>query len=346
MVQVKREGVILGPTNLPFENKGVLNPAVVKEGNTVHLFYRAWNKEGFSTIGYAKLDGPIKVVERLDRPFMKHETDYDRQLEDPRIVKIDDTYYMTYVAYDGKNVRMAYATSNDLKSFTKKGTLMPDITYDEAEDYFRQSKPGLKDRYYLFEAYFKVEAGRDVLLWDKDAFFFPKKINGKYALVHRILPDIQIIYFDDFPQLTLDYWKDYFKNLKANVILESRHWFETRNIGGGSPPIETKDGWLLIYHAVDDMDSGRTYRMGAALLDINDPTKVIGHLDKPLLSPKEPYEKDGNTDNVVFPTGTALFDNRLYIYYGAADTTIAVCSVDMNELLEELKKPSTADENN
>jgi len=338
MLKVKKEGIILKPRGFDFEQKGVFNPACIREGKYVHMYYRAWNKHNKSTIGYCKLDGPLKVVERWNKPFMMPEGVFEKGggIEDPRIVKLEDKYYMTYIAYDGRCVRIAYAVSNDLKRFDKKGVLSPQITYDEAEDIFRARAKKLKERYFLFEAYFKDRGGQDVLLWDKDAFFFPKKIKGRYALIHRILPDIQVIYFDSFADLTLDYWKTYLKNLPKYVVLESKHWYETRNVGGGCPPIETKKGWLLIYHAVDDMDSGKTYRAGAALLDLKDPTKVIGHLHEPLFAPSEPWEVKGNVSNVVFPTGAALFDKRLYIYYGAADKYIAAASVDLNKLLDEL----------
>ena len=338
MVVIKRHGIILEPTKLKFESKGVFNPACIREGRYVHMFYRAWDGNNRSTIGYCKLDGPLKVVERAKKPFMSPEYDYEHNLEDPRITLIGDTYYLTYVAYDGRNVRIAYATSKDLKKFEKKRVISPEITYDKAEDLFRACSSKLKERYFLFESYFKDIVGKDVLLWDKDGFLFPKKINGKFALVHRILPDIQVIYFKRFKELTLNFWKNYFKRLCDFVILQSKFWYESRNIGGGCPPIETKMGWLLIYHAVDDMDKGKIYRAGAALLDKKDPTKVIGHLKEPLFSPEEEWEKKGNINNVVFPTGSAIFNGRLYIYYGAADKNIAVVSVNLKELLREILK--------
>ena len=339
MLKVKKEGIILRPTDLKFENKGVFNPACIREGRYVHIFYRAWDKYNKSTIGYAKLDGPLKVVERWKKPFMVPEGPFEKGggIEDPRIVKLEGKYYLTYVAYDGKNVRIAYAVSDDLKRFDKKGYISPQITYDEAEDFFREKSKQLKERYFLFEAYFKDRGGQDVLLWEKDAFFFPKKIKGKYALIHRILPDIQVIYFNSFADLTLDYWKEYLKKLPKYVILESKHWYENRNIGGGCPPIETDKGWLLIYHAVDDMDRGKTYRAGAALLDLKNPTKTIAHLHEPLFAPSEPWEVKGNVPNVVFPTGTALFGDQLYIYYGAADKYIAAASISLKKLLGALQ---------
>tara|TARA_Y100000310_G_scaffold343641_1_gene452237 strand:- start:633 stop:1673 length:1041 start_codon:yes stop_codon:yes gene_type:complete len=337
MVTVKREGVILRPTKQKFESKGVFNPACIRKGKFVHMYYRAWDKDDHSTVGYCKLDGPLKVVERKKKPVMVGEGIYERDIEDPRIVYLGGTYYMTYIAYDGRNVRIAYATSKDLKKFTKKGIISPKISYSQADSLFSQCRKKLKDRYFLFSSYYEKGETKDSILWDKDAFLFPKKIKGKYALVHRILPDIQVIYFKSFKELSsTKYWENYLKRLSDYIVLESKHWFETRNVGGGCPPIETDKGWLLIYHAVDDMDSGRTYRAGAALLDKKDPTKVIGHLHEPLLSPEESWEKKGNVDNVVFPTGAVVFGKRLYIYYGAADTVIAAASVNLQELLDEL----------
>lgn len=338
MVLVKRHGILLEPTNLKFENKGVFNPTCIIKGGQVHMFYRAWGKNNRSTIGYCKLDGPLKVVERAKKPLLFPEFEYEKNLEDPRIVFLDDLYYLTYIAYDGKNVRIAYATSKDLKKFDKKGIISPEITYDEAEDIFRSCQYKLKERYFLFESYFKDIVGKDVLLWDKDAFLFPKKIDGKFALIHRILPDMQVIYFKNFKDLTLNYWKRYFKRLSDFVVLESKYWYESRNIGGGCPPVETDKGWLLIYHAVDDMYSGKVYRVGAALLDKKNPTKLIGHLKEPLFSPEEVWEKKGNVNNVIFPAGAAVFGEKLYIYYGAADKYIATASVNLNALLNELLK--------
>ena len=335
MTMVKKEGVILEPTELEFENQGVLNPTVVQQGNTLHMFYRAVKKGNYSSIGYCKLDGPLKVVKRLKKPVLSPEFDYEKQgTEDPRIVFFKGIYYIFYTAYDGKNALVAYAKSKDLKAWDKQGIITPKITYDEAEDIFRSSK--LKDRYFFFESYYKDVVAKDVLLWEKDAFILPKKINKKFALIHRILPEIQIVYFKDFSQLTTNYWKKYLIKLGNYIVLEPKHGYESRNIGGGAPLIETEKGWLMIYHAVEDSNEGKKYHASAALLDKKDPCKVLGRLKKPLFSPTENYEKMGDVNNVVFPTGTAIFGGRLYIYYGAADKRIAVASVDMNELLEEL----------
>lgn len=336
MLRVKKHGIILRPTKNEFETKAVLNPAVYKDGNHVHIFYRAINTKKESSIGYAKLQGPLKVIERLKRPFMDREYEYEKKgIEDPRVVKLGKTFYMTYVAHDGKNAITAYATSKNFKDFKKHGVISPKISYHTAEKLFRQSR--LKDAYYFFSSYYQDQAGKDVLLWEKDIFLFPKKIDGKFALVHRILPDIQIVFFRSFKELNTGFWKKEIRHLSKDVLLEGSHWYETRNIGGGCPPIETKYGWVFIFHTVEEINQGRVYHASAALLDKKDPRKVIARLHEPLFSPTEKWEKQGFISNVVFPTGTALFGRTLYIYYGAADKYIAVASVDIDDLTHTMK---------
>ena len=180
-----------------------------------------------------------------------------------------------------------------------------------------------------------------MLLWHKDTFFFPRKFDNKFALIHRVLPDIQVVFSDSIEELqTKNFWENYLKELPKYVILENKHWFESRNIGGGCVPIETDAGWILIFHTVEASNKGRVYHACAALLDKNNPLKVIGRLHEPLFSPKEEWEMSGFVSNVVFPTGSAIFGDTLYIYYGAADKRIAVASVNINELIREMTDPS------
>lgn len=336
MLKIKDEGVILEKTDLEFENKAVLNPACVQTGDITHMFYRAVNRSDISSIGYCQLKDN-KVVKRLKEPILFPKFDYEKKgLEDPRITYLDGVYYLFYTAYDGKNALVSYATSKDLIRFVKHGLISPKISYDKAEDIFRGS--GIKERYSMFEMYYKEKGGKDILLFDKDASLFPQKINNKYAILHRILPGIQVIYFNNFSELTGDRWRDYLKSLGNFIVLDPLFWFENRNVGGGCPPIETQDGWLIIYHAVEDTPLGKIYHAAAALLDHKNPLKVLGRLTEPLFSPKTPWEKKGNTDNIVFPTGAVIKNKRLYIYYGAADKLIAAKSVNLSELITELKK--------
>lgn len=340
MVTVKREGIILEGTLLEFENEGVMNPAVMAEGNTVHMFYRAVKKGNHSTIGYCRLEGPLKVVERDTVPLIVPDFHYESQgVEDPRIVKIDDLYYLTYTAYDGDSAVGALALSSDLRHFEKKGIITSQITYPQFRELLR-TQQAIIGKY--FRSGNKREAsndkGRPLYLMDKNVVFFPRKINGKFYFMHRIRPDIQYVAVESLDMLTPDYWKRYFQDFAKRILLAPFHDHESSYIGAGCPPIETKAGWLLIYHSVYDTPSGYVYSACAALLDIDNPAIEIARLPYPLFTPTTDYELSGVVNKVCFPTGTALFGDTLYIYYGAADKLIACASVQLTELLDELLK--------
>lgn len=336
MIKIENKGIILEKTNNDFENQAVLNPGCIKIGDTVHMLYRAVKEGNFSTIGYCKIKD-LKVVERLSAPVLFPENDYEKQgLEDPEIVDIDGTYYVLYTVYDGKSALQAYATTKDFITYKKHGLISLDISYKEALKIFENID--LPPRYKWYGEHYLESIAEDVKLWQKDMSLFPKKIGGKFVLINRILPGMQIVYFNDFSELTTEFWMNHLRNLSSNILLDPKYWYETRKIGGGCPPLETKDGWLLIYHAVEDTPSGNVYRAGAALLDKNNPSKVIARLPEPLFSPEEEWEKVGDVHNVVFPTGAFIEDENLIIFYGAADSRIAVKSINLESLLLELKK--------
>ena len=336
MLKTKDEGIILEKTNLEFENKAVLNPACIQVGDVTHMFYRAVNQNDISSIGYCQLVDN-KVVKRLKKPVLFPEFDYEKNgIEDPRITLLEGTYYLFYTAYDGKNALAAYATTSDLVNFKKHGVISPQISYADAMDLIRNKH--LPKRYFHYERRLKRYYGPDVLLWDKDAFIFPKKINNLFWLVHRIMPSIQIATFKDFSELTPAYWHEYLKTFEHHILLDPRYRFENHKIGGGCPPIETEAGWLFIYHSVGRMFLRKRYGTACALLDRANPQKVIARLPYPLFSPSSSWERKGNVRNVVFPTSALIKNDRLYIYYGAADKLIAARSVDLADLLTELKK--------
>jgi len=339
MIEIKREGILLDKTELEFENEGVLNPAVIREGDSVHMFYRAVRNGNNSTIGYCKLDGPLTVAERWDKPFMVPEFDYESQgVEDPRIVKIEDTYYMTYTAYDGVNARGALATSKDLIHFEKLGIITPPITYAEFV-YRAEEANNVNENYYRNQTFYfqETDPEKKMILWDKNVVFFPRRIKGKLVFFHRIRPGIQIVSVKSLKELTHAFWKKYFNNFHKHIALDPIYKHEQNYIGSGCPPIETEHGWLLIYHGVEITKVGPIYSAcAAALLDLDNPARVIARLPYPLFFPEEKWELRGDVNNVVFPTGTALFGDTLYIYYGAADERIACASVCFSALITEL----------
>lgn len=338
MLTVKKHGVILKKTDLGFENAGVLNPAIVQEGDVIHLFYRAVRKGNYSTIGYCRLSGPLKVIERYDTPVLFPQTDEESQgVEDPRISCIDGTYYLTYTAYNGFNALAAWATTEVLPDFEKQGILAPQMTY-ETFSHLAESKGHINEKYLRYNVHLNIHSNGDkkALLWDKNVVFFPRRINGKLYFLHRIKPDIQIVSVTDLSELTESFWQHYFLHLHEHIVLEPLHQHEISYIGGGCPPIETPHGWLIIYHGVHDTVLGYKYVACAALLDLDNPGKEICRLPYALFSPEFDYETRGEVNNVCFPTGTALFGDDLYIYYGAADEQIACASVSMTALIAEL----------
>lgn len=335
MVNVRDGGVVLRKRPFEFESNGVLNPGCIEHDGVTHMFYRAVRDGNYSSIGYCQLNGK-EIIKRLGYPIIVPEHDYEKHgVEDPRITKIGDTFYILYTAYDGFNARVAYATSKNMLHFEKHGLISPQISYDEAEDIF--NKTGVSEKYIFFESQLREINGDGIMLWEKDAVLFPEKINGKFAMLHRILPGIQIAYFENFSDLRIGYWKKYLSELNKHVVMDPKYPHENRYIGSGCPPIKTEIGWLLIYHTVEVTLTERIYHASAALLDLKNPGKVIARLQKPLFSPTETWEKKGVVNNVVFPTGAIQKNDDLYIYYGAADDCIGLKIVSISELLTELK---------
>ena len=342
MITVEKHGIILSPTEREFESNGVLNPGIYQDGNTVHILYRAVQDGNLSTIGYAKTEGPFKIVERQEQPIITRDFDYEKHgVEDARIVKIEDTYYITYTAYDGVNAMGALATSKDLIHFEKHGIITPKINYQEYERLVLCCGEKLNPKYHHYYRLFAqigLVADEFRFLRDKDLAFFPRKINGKFAMLHRIWPGIQVVYFDHWKDLTKSFWEDYIKKLTDYIVIDPKGIFEANYIGAGGPPIETEHGWLMIYHGVQETPTGTIYHAMAALLQLDKPENEISRLHLPLFSPTKQWEIEGEVNDVVFSTGHALFGNDLYIYYGAADKHIAVAKMDINELILELVK--------
>ena len=318
--------LILEKTDNEFEINGVFNPGCYQEGDFVHMYYRAISSTMNSSIGYAKLNKNHEIIERSNQPIIKRDFEYERHgVEDARIVKIDNTFYVFYVAFDGKNALTAYATGGDLLNIEKKGIISPTIKYSEVKKIINAPQK------YIDQADLYIKnVGEDVLFWAKDIFLFPEKINGKFYMMIRVLPDIQIFSFDNFNEINNDFWRNYFKRLNDSVVIEC---LDGRHVGGGCPPIKTPYGWLIIFHSVDN---NRVYHTSVALLDLDNPLKVISRLEEPLFSPTKDWEKEGVVSNVVFATGTAIFDDRLCIYYGAADKRIGVAELSLKELLKKL----------
>ena len=170
---------------------------------------------------------------------------------------------------------------------------------------------------------------------NKDVVIFPETINGRVVALQRIGTDIQIIYYESVEHLKKGYdrayWERYLKHLKDHVVLQRKFKWEAMKVGAGPPPIKMDVGWLLIYHGVDKRN---VYRAGVALLDADDPQRVIRRAPLPILTPSEDYERFGDIPNVVFPTGAVVKGGRLLLYYGAADRYCCLATCELQELVD------------
>jgi predicted GH43/DUF377 family glycosyl hydrolase len=211
MITVNKLGIVLEKTTNCFECEGVLNPAVIQVDDTIHLFYRAVAKDNYSTIGHCTLSSPLVIKNRNAAPLLVPQSEYEFQgLEDPRIVHIDEIFYLTYTAYDGINALGALATSSDLINWKKKGVLVPQITYEEFS-HFVDTDGMVREKYNRFNEFRASHEKQDrkIFLWDKNLIFFPRKINNNFYFLHRIKPDIQIVVaIDKLEDLTIDFWQN------------------------------------------------------------------------------------------------------------------------------------------
>jgi predicted GH43/DUF377 family glycosyl hydrolase len=313
---------IITPSSNFWETKQVFNAAAVYHEGKVHLFYRAIGDNDTSVLGYAESRDGLTVDKRYKKPVFVPKEKFEHPnygmpiktspfasggggyggIEDPRITKIDDKFYLTYVAYNGKTeprVALSFITVKDFENKKWKNWSKPVII----------SPPGVVD---------------------KNACVLSEKIDGKYVVFHRIFPDILIDFVDDLNFDGKSIW------LKGEYKIHPRRDFwDSKKVGIGPPPIKTKDGWLAIYQAVG-FDEG-VYKVGAMLLDLKDPTKVLYRSSHPILEPRVEYENSGFKPGVVYPCGAVVMDGKLIVYYGASDTFIAAAMADLNEFLDALK---------
>lgn len=337
MVTMTRHGVVLEATSHSFENQAVLNPSCLTIDGITHMFYRAVHQGNYSSVGYCQLKDGV-VIYRKPEALIKPERAYESHgIEDPRVVFCDGIYYLFYTVFDGLDAQVGYSTATEPPHFRRRGLISPKLTYKELARRC-QALTSTDHPFNYFCQHYEVNPNQsdEILLWEKDTFIFPQKIGGKFAMLHRIKPEIQLLYFDDFSDLTTAYWLDHLADLESATLLRKQFAFESGYVGGGAPPLLTEQGWLLIYHAVEATKKGNVYRAAAALLDKNQPEHLLGRLPYPLLSPETDYEREGDVSNVVFPTAVEAFGDRLSIWYGAADKRIARASCSLKELLSEL----------
>ncbi len=290
LTEVKRlsDEPILTPRENLFDNLAAYNPTAVKLGKKTVLLYRAQDKKGTSRIGYAESTDGIHFVQSK-KPVLVPETDYEKDggIEDPRIVKIDNLYYLTYTGYNKTDAQLCLATSRDLKKWDRVGIIMP------------------------------ANKGTWNEKWTKSGAILTTKVNGKYWMYYLGTANGA----DQMGVATstdLKHWQD---ATKVPVLAKRDGMFDSKVVEPGPAPILTKDGILLIYNGADDK---LVYRTGWVLFDKNDPTKVLRRSETPIFAPEKKWEVEGQVPNVVFVEGLTKNGDRLNLYYGAGDTSTGV----------------------
>jgi predicted GH43/DUF377 family glycosyl hydrolase len=299
--------IITPAFELDWQALATYNPAALYEDGKVHILYRAQSINGTSVIGYAVSHDGFHIDENLDDPIyfpresfeIKTHSTGNSGCEDPRITRIGDRYYMLYTAYDGTNPPRVALTSILVDDFLNRrwNWILPKLISHEGTD-------------------------------DKDACLIKGKIANEYLAFHRLGNDIWI-------DITNDLSFSENKTLTGKILAQPRSdkWDNVK-LGISAPPIETEKGWLLLYHGVSD--PGNIYKVGAMLLDYEDPYHILARTDEPIFEPETEYEKVGLIPNVVFPCGAVVIKDTLFVYYGGADKVIGVATIPMKTLLDQL----------
>jgi predicted GH43/DUF377 family glycosyl hydrolase len=323
LLELKRseKNPILEPeANLYWESKAAFNPSAIYHDGKVHVIYRAIGDSDISVLGYVNsgdgyhFDKNSKKLAYYSKNKQAVKKEIDPKIlyssgggwgggcEDPRLTLLGNCVYMIYTLFDGwGSLRIAF-TSINLDDFVNRR--------------FNWKEPVL------------ISPPGEV---HKNWVLFPEKIKGKYAILHSFAPKIMIDYFDSLDELD---GKKFIRSNNKRPVDTSRTW-DSWFRGVGPSPIKTKYGWLVIYHAMDHRNPDR-YRIGAMILDMKDPTKVLYRSNEPILEPEEWYENEGYKSGVIYSCGAVVKDGQLFVYYGGADKVSCVATADLKKFLDEL----------
>ena len=327
-----------------WESLCVLNPAVIydDEREEFVMIYRCagHDKRHEIKMGLATSKDGINFTRQCDEPVfysLPNEAD-GGCVEDPRLAKIGDLYYLTYAA-------RAYAPGQYWLDVWEEGVSRAPMYLEQGIDVHGNELPKLgKENItvsYLaitkdFKNFKKLGRLTEATVDDRDVVIFPERIGGKYVIISR--PKFKNVPEIKMPSIWISFTDDLLEYSKPELLMTGETDWEVQRIGAGTTPIKTERGWFMIYHGVD---AKGIYRNGAVLLDLEDPRKIIARTKDYIMEPDQAFEFEGFYEGCVFPTGTVVKDNTLYVYYGCADKYIglATCEFDklINYLYEECK---------
>ncbi|SFG60194.1 glycosidase [Prevotella sp. KH2C16] len=309
------------------------NPGVIYDHGTFYMLYRCAGKDEKHVIrfGLAESQDGFHFERQSDHPaFGPSEDGPDSGcVEDPRIVKFDNDFYITY-AYRPFAPGRYWTFAHDVVLTPECGTHAPSALRNN------MGNTGLavtRD----FHEYRRLGRLTNSVLDDRDVMFFPEKINGRYVMIHRPKQYVGEAFGVNYPSIWLKYSDDLlsWEDKESHLLLTGTEGTWEEKVGGSAPPMRTAEGWLMLYHGVEKGGSGH-YRVGAVLLDPENPEHILSRTPEPILEPSEDYELHGLYDGCVFPTGNVIVGDTLYVYYGAADKYVGAATCSVNELLQYL----------
>jgi predicted GH43/DUF377 family glycosyl hydrolase len=284
---------VISPRGDGWEAAGTFNPAVVMRDSKIVMLYRAQDKQGTSRLGYAESADGLRFTRR-DEPVLSPSAEYEKDggVEDPRLVRFGDTYYLTYTGYNKKDAQLCLATSNDLIHWDRKGVIVP------------------------------ANKGNWNVKWTKSGAIVPERIDRKYWMYFLGTSA------DNTDQAGLAYSPDLLHWTEATqvpVLPVRPGKFDSRVAEPGPAPIVTGNEIVLIYNGADEK---LVYRTGIAVFDRADPRKLLWRSDEPVFSPDKEWEKVGQVPNVVFVEGMVERNGRYFFYYGGADKFVGVAEAE------------------
>lgn len=322
---------ILSPNKAnPWEDLVVCNPGAWYEDGKFYMLYRAAGDDEHHVIrfGLAVSEDGVNFTRTSNEPAFGPSIDGEDSgcIEDPRIVKFDDYFYVTY-AFRPTAPGRYWEFGHDEVMTEDMGENAPKFINSN------MANTGLaitKD----FKTWRRLGRITDSNIDDRDVIIFPEKVNGKFAMLHRPKEWIGEEYGTVRPAIWLRFADDMLVwNEPSHLLMKGIEGTWEEKIGGSTPPIKTDKGWFMLYHGVENGGLGY-YRVGAVMLDLDDPTKVIARTKDYIMEPEHDYEIDGFYKGCVFPTGNVVVDGTLYVYYGGADRFVGVATAPFEELVD------------
>jgi predicted GH43/DUF377 family glycosyl hydrolase len=329
-----RGNPILSPhPDHPWEDLAVFNPAAWYDADQkeVLLLYRSAEShpDYKCYFGLARSRDGYHFERASDQPVLSPSIEgFDgATIQDPRMIKMGEWFYVTYACRH-------YPFGQFWNPEVKKRYAVPECPPDFPR-YLRANATltGLamtRD----FKTWIRAGWLTDPTLDDRDVILFPEKVNGQYVLMHRPLEWAGAPYGTEHPCAWISFADDLMGFRRSRLLIKNRFEWEAGKLGVNTPPIQTPHGWLTLYHAVG---RDKFYRLGALLLDLNDPGKVLHRTPDWLMQPEADYEMEGFYRGVCFPCGTVVIDGTLFVYYGGADKYCALATCSFDELVNHLR---------